>query len=67
MGSKKSTLINLKLILAFFTKNFGHQSAVFAGLSNFEADLYLVLDSDLQHDPNLIGVMIKNLNEFIVK
>ena len=48
----------------FFTKNFGHQSAVFAGLSNFEADLYLVLDSDLQHDPNLIGVMIKNLNEF---
>ena len=48
----------------FFTKNFGHQSAVFAGLSTFDADLYLVLDSDLQHDPSLIDLMIKNLNEF---
>ena len=47
-----------------FTKNFGHQSAIYAGLSDFKADLYLVLDSDNQHDPKHIEMMLKNLNEF---
>ena len=46
-----------------FTKNFGHQSAILAGLKEYKSDLYLVLDTDLQHDPNLIEVMIDNLEK----
>ena len=45
----------------YFTRNFGHQNAVFAGLKEFDADLYLVLDSDLQHNPEIIELMIDNL------
>ena len=46
-----------------FTKNFGHQSAILAGLKEFKADLYLVMDTDMQHDPNLIEVMLHNLEK----
>ena len=45
----------------FFTKNFGHQAAIFAGLREFDADYYAVLDADLQHNPELIELMIQNL------
>ena len=43
----------------FFTKNFGHQAAIFAGLREFDADYYAVLDADLQHNPELIELMIQ--------
>ena len=45
----------------FFTKNFGHQATIFAGLREFDADYYAVLDADLQHNPELIELMIQNL------
>lgn len=45
----------------YFTKNFGHQNAILAGLKEFDADLYLVIDSDLQHNPELIELMLDNM------
>ena len=45
----------------YFTKNFGHQAAIFAGLKEFDADYYAVLDADLQHNPELIETMLDNL------
>lgn len=49
------------LIGIYFTKNFGHQAAIFAGLKEFDADYYAVLDADLQHNPELIEMMLDNL------
>mgnify|MGYP006102298365 CR=1 FL=1 len=50
--------------VVFFTKNFGHQNAVLAGLKEFESDMYLVLDADLQHDTTLIPQMLENMKKF---
>ena len=41
-----------------FTRNFGKESAIFAGLSHCRGDAAIVMDSDLQHPPELIGAMV---------
>jgi dolichol-phosphate mannosyltransferase len=41
-----------------FTRNFGHQAAVTAGLDFAEADAVIVMDADLQDPPGLIWQMI---------
>lgn len=46
-----------------FTKNFGHQAAIFAGLENFCSDYYVIIDSDLQQDPYEILKMIKAIDK----
>ncbi len=37
-----------------FSRNFGHQSAVQAGIAHAAGDAVIVMDSDLQDDPNAI-------------
>lgn len=44
-----------------FSRNFGHSAAVFAGLEAAEADLYAILDADLQDPPELLIPMISVL------
>lgn len=41
-----------------FSRNFGHQAAISAGLDLCEGDAAIVMDGDLQHPPELIGQMI---------
>jgi dolichol-phosphate mannosyltransferase len=41
-----------------FVRNFGHQSALLAGLSQCRGDAAITLDADLQHPPELIPAMI---------
>lgn len=43
---------NVKYII--FTKNFGKESAIFAGLSKSNADYTVLIDSDMQDPPSLI-------------
>ena len=43
------------------SRNFGHQNALIAGLKNVESDFYIIMDTDLQHDPSLINLMINNI------
>ncbi|MCB0506825.1 MAG: glycosyltransferase family 2 protein [Bacteroidetes bacterium] len=37
-----------------FSRNFGHQFAVFAGLENAQGDAIIIIDADLQDPPELI-------------
>lgn len=47
---------NIKVLR--LAKNYGHQTALQAGLSQAKGDLIITLDSDLQHPPQLIPKMI---------
>lgn len=61
-GSKDATPLHLNDIAAddpqvkviHFSRNFGHQPAVTAGINHCDADLAIILDADLQDPPELI-------------
>lgn len=42
-----------------FSRNFGHQAALLAGMYNTDADIYITIDADLQDDPKVIEDMIE--------
>src|SRR6476659_4416443 len=42
-----------------FSRNFGHQIAVTAGLEHARGDAVVVLDADLQHSPEVIHQMLR--------
>lgn len=42
-----------------FSKNFGHQAALIAGICSAKGDCIITLDSDLQHPPELIPRFIE--------
>lgn len=42
-----------------FSRNFGHQAALTAGLEHARGDVVITLDSDLQHPPELIPVLLE--------
>lgn len=42
-----------------FSRNFGHQAALTAGLEHARGDALITLDSDLQHPPALIPVLLE--------
>lgn len=66
-GSKDKTLELLELIakkdkrckIISFSRNFGHQAAVTAGLKYASGDAIVIIDADLQDPPELIPDMIK--------
>lgn len=66
-GSKDQTfsllqeiaVLNTKVKVISFTRNFGHQAAVIAGLKKVEGDCAIIIDADLQDPPELIPDMIK--------
>ena len=44
-------------------RNFGHQYALFAGLSHARGDAIISMDADLQHPPALIPVLVERWRE----
>ena len=46
-----------------FSRNFGKESAIYAGLVNAKGDLVSLIDADLQHPPSLIIEMIDAISE----
>lgn len=46
-----------------FSRNFGKESAIFAGLSYTTADYVVLMDADLQHPSSLLPEMIQALDE----
>ncbi|MGI2327951.1 glycosyltransferase family 2 protein [Planococcus sp. YIM B11945] len=45
------------------TRNFGKESALLAGLKRIRGDAAILMDSDLQHPPQLIGELIQGYEE----
>ena len=56
---KAISLENNKVKFIEFSKNFGHQLALKAGLDNSFSDAVISMDADLQHPPYLIPSLIK--------
>ncbi len=46
-----------------FSRNFGKEPAMYAGLSNTTGDYVIVMDADLQHPPALVPKMIKEIEK----
>ena len=46
-----------------FTRNFGHQIAIHAGIEHCPGDLIVIMDGDLQDPPEMIPSMVKKLGE----
>jgi len=54
---------NMNIKIVKLSRNFGHQSAITAGLSVSDADMTAIMDADLQDPPSVILGMIEKLRE----
>lgn len=70
-GSKDETLSKVKKLkqddknirIISFSRNFGKEAAMYAGLENFIGDYVVIMDADLQNDPRIILDMINGIKE----
>lgn len=71
-GSKDATLHNLKKLYAAqkcpvkvisFSRNFGKEAGLYAGLQHAEGDYISLIDADLQQRPEIVRDMVKILDE----
>jgi glycosyltransferase involved in cell wall biosynthesis len=70
-GSRDNTLLEIsklaehdrKVKFISFSRNFGKEAAMLAGMKYAAGDYICILDSDLQHPPSMIPDMIKALDE----
>ena len=46
-----------------FSRNFGHQTALFAGLSKSTGEVVISMDGDMQHPPEFIPALLKKYEE----
>lgn len=46
-----------------FSRTFGHQAALFAGMQMATANTIIIMDGDLQHPPSLLPELIKKFSE----
>lgn len=69
-GSSDKTLAEIKNLkkenvkYISFSRNFGKEAAIYAGLKQTTADYVILMDVDLQDPPALIPDMISNIDEF---
>lgn len=69
-GSNDKTEIEVKkirktdknVVLISFSRNFGKEAAIYAGLNNATGDLVALIDADLQHPPKTILEMLEGIN-----
>ncbi|WIL39661.1 glycosyltransferase family 2 protein [Kurthia sp. YJT4] len=70
-GSKDRTLERIRELqqkdnhvnYVSFSRNFGKEAAIYAGLQHATGDAVILMDSDLQHPPSLIMDMVKGFEE----
>ena len=54
---------NQQLKYLSFTRNFGKEAAVLAGLQHAKGSAVIIMDADLQHPPSMIHQLIKGFEE----
>lgn len=54
---------HFQLVVCRFTRNFGKEAAMLAGLARYADDANIVMDTDLQHPPALIESMLQAWQE----
>jgi len=57
---KELTQVDERVKYIHFSRNFGHQNALRAGLDFAKGDAVISMDADLQHPPELISTLIKH-------
>lgn len=70
-GSKDNTFAEIQRLAAAhdevkyvsFSRNFGKESGMYAGLKYSSAEYVIIMDADLQHPPALIPQMIEGIEE----
>lgn len=70
-GSSDNTLKNIKKLaktkenvkFISFSRNFGKEAAIFAGLKNAKGDYVTLMDADLQHPPSLLPEMLESVQK----
>lgn len=71
-GSTDRTMANLKKLyareegaiqLVSFSRNFGKEAAIYAGMSKAKGDLVCLIDADLQQHPNVVLRMMDELEK----
>ena len=71
-GSKDATLHNLRKLynekkcpvtVVSFSRNFGKEAGIYAGLQHAKGDYIAVIDADLQQRPEIVRDMVKILDE----
>lgn len=70
-GSRDKTISIMKELAAAhsdvryisFSRNFGKESAMYAGLTYSTGDLVIIMDADLQHPPAMIPTMMEGIEE----
>jgi dolichol-phosphate mannosyltransferase len=70
-GSRDRTAMALKELAAAeprykvisFSRNFGHQAAITAGMDRAEGDAVVIMDADLQDPPEVVARMIQKWHE----
>ena len=70
-GSKDNTLMTIlqlaksndKVKYISFSRNFGKEAGMYAGLQATTGDYVIIMDADLQHPPSLFPTMIKSMEE----
>lgn len=60
---EKIAAANPRVQAISFSRNFGHQMALTAGLHHTRGDAVIVMDGDLQHPPELIGTLLARWQE----
>ncbi|HBY20493.1 MAG: bactoprenol glucosyl transferase [Clostridiales bacterium GWE2_32_10] len=60
---KKKNTLDKRISLVSFSRNFGKEAGIYAGLTYSKGDIVVVMDSDLQHQPEVIVDMIKYIEE----
>ena len=71
-GSKDTTLFELRKIyseqscpvkVVSFSRNFGKEAAIYAGMKHAEGEFVSLIDADLQQRPEIVRQMVKILDE----
>lgn len=60
---KESAKRDARIFYVSFSRNFGKESAIFAGLRKASGDLVVTMDADLQHRPELLRDMVEAIED----